>query len=79
MRRLDCDICLQDIEDYYDTTARIIDDNQSLLSMAAVNHPGAKVLSSGRVVILRDGVSERRFVKRSHRTDRSGSLKILIL
>lgn len=79
MRRLDCDICLQDIEDYYDTTARIIDDNQSLLSMAAVNPLGAKVLSLGRVVILRDEVRERRFVKRSHRTDRSGSLKIFIL
>lgn len=31
--------------------------------MAADNPHGAKVLSSGRVVILRDGVSRRRFVK----------------
>jgi antiviral helicase SKI2 len=64
MRRLDCDICLQDIEEYYDTTVNIIDHNQRLLSMAAGNPHGAKLLSAGRVVILRDGVSKRRFVKK---------------
>lgn len=63
MRRLDCDICSQYIEDFYDTTVDIIDHSQQLLSMAADNPHGAKVLSSGRVVILRDGVSRRRFVK----------------
>ena len=63
MRRLDCDVCLQDIEDYYDMTGNIIDHSQRLLSMAADNPHGAKLLSSGRVVILRDGVSKRRFVK----------------
>ena len=62
MRRLDCGICLQDIEDYYDTTVSIIDHNQRLLSMAADTPPGAKILSSGRVLILRDGVSRRRFI-----------------
>lgn len=68
MRRLDCPICLQDIEDYYDTTASIIDHNQRLLSMVAGNPHGAKLLSAGRVVILRDGVSRRRFVKKRTRT-----------
>lgn len=63
MQTLDCEICLQDIEEYYDTTVDIIDHNQHLLSMAADNPHGVKLLSSGRVVILRDGVSERRFVK----------------
>lgn len=63
MRKLDCGICSQDIEDYYDTTVSIIDHNQRLLSMAAGNPHGSKVLSPGRVVILRDGVSRRRFVK----------------
>ena len=63
MRRLDCDICLQDIEDLYDTTVNIIEHNQRLLSMAAGNPHGAKLLASGRVVILRDGVSKRRFLK----------------
>lgn len=66
MRTLDCSICLQDIEDYYDTTVGMIDHSQRLLSMAAGNPHGAKLLSPGRVVILRDGVSRRRFVK--HRT-----------
>jgi len=71
MRRLDCDICSQDIEEYYDTTVDIIDQNQRLLSMAAGNHHGARLLSAGRVVILRDGVSKRRFVKISAaRTER---------
>lgn len=63
MRTLDCDVCLQDIEEYYDTTVDIIDHNQRLLSMAAGNPHGANLLSAGRVVILRDGVSKRRFVK----------------
>ena len=70
MRRLECDICLQDIEDYYDTTVDIIDHNQRLLSMAAGNHHGSRLLSAGRVVILRDGVSRRRFCQTSRRTDR---------
>jgi len=63
MRKLECDACLQDIGDYYDTTADMIDHNQRLLTMAGNNPHGAKLLSSGRVVILRDGVSKRRFVK----------------
>jgi len=71
MQRLDCDICLQDIEEYYDTTVDIIDHNQRLLDMSMGNHHGAKLLSAGRVVILRDGVSKRRFVKNpSARTER---------
>jgi len=65
MRTLDCDVCLQDIEEYYDTTVDIIDHNQRLLSMAAGNPHGTKLLSAGRVVILRDGVSKRRFCQKS--------------
>lgn len=74
MQRLDCEICLQDIEDYYDTTVGIIDHNQRLLSIAGGSYHGAKVLSSGRVVILRDGVSKRRFVKPQWLTDFSHCL-----
>lgn len=62
MRKLDCETCLQDIEDYYDTTVSIIDHHQRLLSMAAENPHGARLLSAGRVVILRDGVRKRRLV-----------------
>lgn len=72
MRRLECDVCLQDIEDYYDTTVSIIDHHQRLLAMALEKPHGAKLLSSGRVVILRDGVSERRLVKKIYATDRKG-------
>lgn len=67
MRSLDCSVCLQDIEEYYDTTVNIIDHNQRLVSMAADNPHGARLLSSGRVVILRDLVSKRRFVGRFDR------------
>lgn len=70
MQRLECDVCLQDIGDYYDTTVNIIDLHQRLLSMASESPHGAKLLSSGRVVILRDGVSKRRLVKRFHRPGR---------
>ena len=69
MPRLDCAMCLKDIEDYYNTTVRIIDHNQRLLSMAAGTPHGAKLLSSGRVLILRDGVSRRRFVKQRSTND----------
>ena len=70
MQRLECDVCLQDIGDYYDTTVSIIDHHQRLLSMASENPHGSKLLSSGRVVILRDRVSKRRLVKRCHRPGR---------
>ena len=70
MRRLECDVCLQDIDDYYDTNVSIIDHHQRLLAMAADSPHGSKLLSSGRVVILRDGVSKRRLVKKIYRTDR---------
>jgi len=76
MRKLDCEICLQDIEDYYDTTVSIIEHHQRLLSMATESPYGARLLSSGRVVILRDGVSERRFVENFYRTDRKCSHRI---
>jgi len=66
MQRLECDVCLQDIGDYYDTTVDIIDRHQRLLSMASDSAHGAKLLSSGRVVILRDGVSKRRLVNHFH-------------
>lgn len=56
LQKLDCDICLQDIEDYYDFTSAVIDSNQQLITMAADHPQGSKLLASGRVVILRDGV-----------------------
>ena len=79
MEKLECPICLQDLEEYYDTTVNIIDYNQQLLSIAVNSPHGVKLLSTGRVVILRDGVSRRRFVKNFHGTDQGGLQKIPIL
>ncbi|KAK7058645.1 Antiviral helicase ski2 [Paramarasmius palmivorus] len=55
LKRLECDVCSADIEQYYDVCAEIGSLNQALLSMAS-NHPrGSKTFDAGRVVILRDG------------------------
>lgn len=54
--KLSCDICLPRIEDFYDASNEINFLNQRILELAS-NHPqGLKSLSSGRVVVLRDGV-----------------------
>ncbi|KAH9897909.1 antiviral helicase [Cubamyces lactineus] len=53
--QLSCDVCSSDIEAYYDTSASIVDMNHQLLAMAAGTPQGSKILSSGRVVVLRDG------------------------
>ncbi|KAI0778677.1 antiviral helicase [Trametes elegans] len=53
--QLSCDLCSPDIEAYYDTAFDIVDKNQQLLTMAAGTPGGAKLLSTGRVVVLRDG------------------------
>ncbi|KAK7063867.1 ATP-dependent RNA helicase [Favolaschia claudopus] len=53
--KLSCDVCQPDINEFYDDSYSIVSLNQRLLSMA-VGHPqGAKLLASGRVVVLRDG------------------------
>ncbi|KAI0361085.1 antiviral helicase [Trametes cingulata] len=53
--QLSCDVCTPDIEAYYDTSFDIVDMNQRLLTMAAGTPHGSKLLSTGRVVVLRDG------------------------
>lgn len=59
MDKLQCDICNADIELFYDTSRSVVEFNQLLLSMATNSPHGQKVISSGRVVILRDHVSMR--------------------
>ncbi|PBK76603.1 antiviral helicase [Armillaria solidipes] len=54
MDKLQCDICNADIEIFYDTSRSVVEFNQLLLSMATNSPHGQKVISSGRVVILRD-------------------------
>ncbi|SJL06398.1 related to SKI2-antiviral protein and putative helicase [Armillaria ostoyae] len=54
MDKLQCDICNADIGIFYDTSRSVVEFNQLLLSMATNSPHGQKVISSGRVVILRD-------------------------
>lgn len=62
MAKLECDICLEDINAYYDISADLVYINQQLLFMASGHPQGIKSLLPGRVVILRDGVSTLRTV-----------------
>ncbi|KAF7784214.1 hypothetical protein Agabi119p4_379 [Agaricus bisporus var. burnettii] len=54
LQRLACEQCIPDIGAYYDDIHEAVNLNQKLINMA-VRHPqGSKLLSPGRVVILRD-------------------------
>ncbi|PPQ90945.1 hypothetical protein CVT25_008256 [Psilocybe cyanescens] len=53
--RLECPECLPDIELHYDQTLSIIEKNGRQLEMALGHSQGSKILSAGRIVILRDG------------------------
>jgi antiviral helicase SKI2 len=56
MPKLNCEVCLPDINEYYDDSYEIVANNQRLISMATGHPQGAKLLASGRVVVLHDGV-----------------------
>lgn len=57
MVRLQCAICSDDIESFYDTSLNVIELNATML-LKALNHSfGAKYMTPGRVIVLRDGVS----------------------
>ncbi|KAH8835681.1 antiviral helicase [Flagelloscypha sp. PMI_526] len=53
--KLECDICIPSIRSFYNNSANMVKINHNLLAMATIHPQGMKVLSSGRVVILRDG------------------------
>ncbi|KAJ3535718.1 hypothetical protein NMY22_g6357 [Coprinellus aureogranulatus] len=53
--RVECDICGQDIERFYDACYDIAKRNESLLQLALSSPQGAKLLAPGRVVVVRDG------------------------
>ncbi|KAG6911376.1 hypothetical protein DXG01_001047 [Tephrocybe rancida] len=55
LQKLDCDICLPDINDFYDDSFDIVSLNQRLLRMAVTHPQGAKSMIGGRVIILGDG------------------------
>lgn len=54
--KLDCPICATDIGTHYDQSSDITVKNQRMLELAVTHRQGHKLLSAGRVVILRDGV-----------------------
>ncbi|KII94033.1 hypothetical protein PLICRDRAFT_171718 [Plicaturopsis crispa FD-325 SS-3] len=53
--KLDCEVCLPDIERFYDLSSEITRCNEALLSKATAHPQGSKLFAPGRVVILRDG------------------------
>lgn len=54
--KLSCDVCAPDISKYYDISFDIVQKNQKLLDMAMNYSQGSKLLTAGRVLVLRDGV-----------------------
>ncbi|KAI0035130.1 antiviral helicase [Vararia minispora EC-137] len=55
LAKLECDICGEDIHRYYDVSADLVDLNEQLVTLASNHIQGSKSLSTGRVVVLRDG------------------------
>ena len=58
LSKLECEVCVGDIRAYYNLSADLVELNDRLLALTAASPRGAKSLSPGRVVVLRDGVSE---------------------
>ncbi|KAF9225395.1 ATP-dependent RNA helicase [Gyrodon lividus] len=54
MPELQCEVCLNDIERFYDAQGAIAHHNKRLFAMAANSTSNQNVLGSGRAVILRD-------------------------
>ena len=59
MPQLACEVCSSDIEQFYDTSLDIVDSTQKLLLMG-----NNRAFETGRVVILRDGVSSYNSLRR---------------
>jgi antiviral helicase SKI2 len=82
MPKISCDVCLPNINQYYDDSYDIVANNQKLISMAMGHPQGAKLLASGRVVVLRDGVrchhGATRFSLISLQHFRSNNIAILL-
>lgn len=67
MPKLSCEACLPDIGKYYDDSNGIVANNQAMLLMATSHPHGARLLASGRVVVLRDEVCSRVRIGMIHR------------
>ncbi|KAG1754810.1 ATP-dependent RNA helicase [Suillus paluster] len=59
MPKLECDVCLGDIEHYYDLSLQVVGLNIKLCTMVTSSPSNANLFGSGRVVILRDGHFKR--------------------
>lgn len=57
LRRLECDVCVPDINTYYELASEVVRLNQEIINKATENQHGSRLLVPGRVVILRDSVS----------------------
>ena len=59
LQKLSCEICLPDIERYYDTMADIVALTDRLLAIDEDrNRSSRQLLQPGRIVVLNDGVSD---------------------
>ena len=54
MASLQCDVCVPEIDTFYDASLDIVESNQRILSMAVQN--SGRFLEPRRVVVLRDEV-----------------------
>lgn len=54
--KLACETCLPDIESCWNSSAAVVELNNQMLNLAVGTPLGSKLLSPGRVVILRDQV-----------------------
>jgi antiviral helicase SKI2 len=54
--KVDCQVCNADIGPFYDLSSEVVRVNAYMIKQAAAAS-GAKILTPGRIVVLRDGVS----------------------
>ena len=57
--KVECERCLPDIGAFYDLSAEAVRLNAVLMRLAGWSPQAAKTVNTGRVVVLRDGVSLR--------------------
>lgn len=54
LQKLDCEQCMTDIKAHYDDINEAVELNHRLVDMAVRQQQGSRLISSGRVVVLRD-------------------------
>ena len=61
LKKLDCIICNKDIDEFYNSSAKMIAINHQLMDKIVRKSFGVKALSAGRIVILNSTVSPNLF------------------